>query len=73
MIGYNEIVFDICYINIIIYYYNNVTDETESSLNENSNQGTLTNRGSVQTTELLIPDNIQERPVEGPRASMLRA
>lgn len=73
MTGYNEIVVDICYIIIIIYHYNNVTDETESSLNENSNQERLTNRASVQTTELLISDNIQERPVEGPRAGMLRA
>lgn len=47
MTGYNEIVVGICYINIIIYHYNNVTDETESSINENSNQGPLTNSASV--------------------------
>lgn len=70
--GYNEISI---YVNknIIIYHYNNVTDVTESSRNENSNQGPLTDRASVQSTELLIPDNIQDMPLEGPRAGMLRA
>lgn len=68
MTGYNEIVVDICYINIISYHYDNVTDVTELSLNENSNQGPLANRVSVHTT-----DNIQDMPIEGLRAGMLRA
>lgn len=54
-------------------YYNNVTGVDESSLNENSNPRPLKNRAFVQTTELLIPDNIQDMPLEGPRAGILRA
>lgn len=63
MIGYNKIPVDICNKHIIIYY-NNVTGSKES-LNQNSNPGPLTDRASDQTTELLIPTNIQDTPLEG--------
>lgn len=70
MIGYYEIPVDICNKNIIIYY-DNVTGSKESSFNQNSNPGPLTDRASDQTTELLIPTNIQDIPLEGPSAGML--
>lgn len=54
-------------------YYNNLTGVEESSLNENSNPKPLTNRACVQTTEILIPDNIQDMPLEGSQVGMLRA
>lgn len=68
MIGYYEIPVDICNKNIIIYY-DNVTGSKESSFNQNSNPGPLTDRASDQTTELLIPTNIQDIPLEGPSAA----
>lgn len=62
MTGYNDILLDICYRNIIIHHYNNITGGKGS-----------TGRASNHTTELLILDNIQNLPLQGPRVGMLRA
>lgn len=62
MTGYNDILLDICYRNIIIHNYNNITGSEGS-----------TGRASDPTTEISIPDNIQDIPLEEPRVGMLRA
>lgn len=60
--GYNDILVDVCYKNIIIHHYNNKTGYERSM-----------DRASDPTIELLILDNKQIFPLEGSRVGMLRA
>lgn len=62
MSGYNDILLGICYRNIIIHHYNNITDREGSK-----------GRASDPTTKLFILDNIQKLPFKWPRVGMLRA
>lgn len=62
MTGYNDILVDICYRNIIFHHYYNIAGEEAS-----------TGRATDPTTKQFKLDNIQDMPLEGSRAGMLRA
>lgn len=62
MTGYNDILVDICYRNIIIHHYNNIAGGEAS-----------TGRASDPTTKQFKLDNKQDMRLKRPRAGMLRA
>lgn len=62
MTGYNDILVDICYRNIIIHHYNKIAGGEAS-----------TGSASDPTTKQFKLDNIKDMPLEGPRAGKLRA
>lgn len=62
MTGYNDILADICYKNIIIHQYNIIAGDEAS-----------TGSASDPTTNQFKLDNIQVMPLEGPRAGKFRA